>query len=346
MRADNLAALDMISLADLEILLDLHTRERVPVTRYTAFSWSVQRHSVFERCKRKYYLQYYATRRVVEANNRAVSAVWWLKQVIPLRVWIGQVLHHAAATAARALRDGDEIGEDKLTEQALTYYREGVEASRRGIKQDGAWRVLFEHIYPGEPYSIDRDRAESLVIDLTHTLLESDAYQWMRRLPGTAIREVDPPFQSFELPDVPQLGRARIFASPDVLVLHEGKVHIIDWKTGGAEHEGVRHQAGVYRLYAHRTYRVPEAEINFVVADLSSGESGEPPDVRRLADAPGVVEAEAFVRKSIYNMVSRMEDVAHNTATIKAYPMTDNLMLCRQCGFRRACWRHEAPSNG
>ncbi len=342
MRADNLAALDTMSLADLEISLDLHTRERVPVTRYTAFSWSVQRHNVFERCKREYYLQYYATRRVVEANNRAVSAVWWLKQAIPLRVWIGQVLHHAAATAVCALRDGGEIGEDELTEQALTYYREGVEASRRGIKHDGAWRVLFEHIYPGEPYSIDRDRAEPLVIDLTHMLLESDAYQWLRRLPRTAIREVDPPFQSFELPDVPRLGRVRVFAIPDVLVLHEGKVHIIDWKTGDAEDQGIRHQAGVYRLYAHRTYRVPEDAINFVVAGLSGGESGEPPGVRRLTGAPGIAETEAFVRESIYNMVSCMEDVAHNTATIKAYPMTDDLTLCQRCGFRRACWRHEA----
>ncbi len=88
MRDDNLAALDSTTLQDLEITLALHTRERAPVTRYTAFSWSVSRHSLFERCKRAYYLQYYATRRVVDARNRFISAVWWLKQVTTLRAWV------------------------------------------------------------------------------------------------------------------------------------------------------------------------------------------------------------------------------------------------------------------
>ncbi len=344
MRDDDLAALNGTTLHNLEVTLDLHTRERVPVTKYTAFSWSVSRHSLFERCKRAYYLNYYAARRVIEARDRSISAVWWLKQVTTLRTWVGQVVHRIAAEAVRALRDGQELRRDDLIQMADRIYREGLEASRRGIKHEGEWRVLFEHIYPNDPFSIDRDEAHTAVRDLTNALLDSEAYDFLRSLPPSeagapgAIREVDEPFQSFELLDVPELGQVRVFAIPDVLAVEGESVHIIDWKTGSTEHAQIRHQAGIYQLYAHQAYDVPEEAITFRLADL--GGAGESVEV--LEGVPSIAEAEAFARQSIYNMVARLEDAGHNTATIKNYPMTDDLSHCQWCGFKRACWRHEA----
>src|SRR6185295_17893700 len=85
MRIDNLAALDEITLADLERELDRHTREIVEPDRWSMFNWSVSRHHMFEECKREYYLNYYGARRVREARSKIVSAVWWLKQVRPIK---------------------------------------------------------------------------------------------------------------------------------------------------------------------------------------------------------------------------------------------------------------------
>ncbi len=338
MRKDNIAALGGTTLQQLEIALDLHTREQVEVTPYTAFSWSVSRHSTFQRCKRQYYLNYYGTRRVREANNAVISAVWWLKQVTSLRTWIGTVVHRMAQTAVTALQAGREVGEQELVEQAIDFYHAGIEASKRGTKHGNEWRVLFEDVYPGDPYSIDRNEAEVLVVDLTRTLLDSDAYAFIHSQPCEAIKEIDPPFQSFTLRDVPRLGGVRVFAIPDVLLSDVSTVTIVDWKTGDVEHEGIRDQAGVYRMYAHMAYHAPEEAIHVAIADLSgSGESVDPP-----GGTPGVAEAEAFARGSIAEMVGLMEDPAYNTASIKRFPMTDNLALCRQCGFKRACWRHEA----
>lgn len=341
MRADNLEILDRITLAELEKALDVNTREKVEVDKWTAFSWSVSRHKMFEDCERRYYLNYYGARRVREANSPAVSAIWWLKQVTLLRTWIGSVIHHVAGLAVQAHRDGNQVGEQELIDEAMRYYRGGVLASERAAKHDGQWIVLFEHLYPGDRFSIDRDAAEALVVDLARTLLESDAYGFIKSLPPQAVREVDPPFQSFELADVPAAGKLRVFAIPDVL-LHDGgavgsaAVYIIDWKTGDLTSESIRWQAGVYRLYAHQTYQLPAESIHVAIADLAnSGESVDPG-----GGVPSLDETRAFIRTSAQAMLDRLDDVTFNTASIDSFPMTDDLEMCQQCGFKRACGRY------
>src|SRR5574341_1109695 len=292
MLTDSIGFLDKIALDELEVSLDAHTLEQVEPDKWTRFSWSVSRHQTFARCKREYYLNYYGSRRVREAESKFVSAVWWLKQITALQAWIGTVIHHIAATAVRAQRDGTPLNPDQLVAQATRYYREGFRASERGAKHEDHWILLFEHAYPGQPFSIDRDAAEARVVDLTRTLLESDAFTLIASLPPEAIREVDEPFQSFDLMDVPVLGKTRVFAIPDVLVQDENGIAIIDWKTGDAAREDIRWQAGVYRLYAHSVYKAPEDSVRVLIADL--GESGanlEPP-----GGTPTLAESGAFVR--------------------------------------------------
>jgi hypothetical protein len=336
MRADDIAILDQCELYDLETTLTLHTRQRVRLTKYTAFSWSVSRHSTFQYCRRQYYLNYYGARRVREASDRIVSAVWWLKQVTTLRTWIGSVIHQAAKNAVKALRDGDAMPAEAIASMALRLYREGFQASARGRKHDDQWVVLFEHVYPGQ-MSVDLNAAEAMISDLAWTFAESEAYQVLCEVQPSHILEIDEPFQSFTMHGVPRLGAVEIFAIPDVL-LHDGKtIAIIDWKTGDVTREGIRHQAGVYRLYAHHAYRLPEEAIRIQIADLSAqGKSVEPPD-----GTPSVAESEAFVRGSIQMMVDLMEDPGYNTVSLNDFPMTEDRARCQWCGFKRACWRHE-----
>jgi hypothetical protein len=128
-----------------------------------------------------------------------------------------------------------------------------------------------------------------------------------------------------------------VFAIPDVLLYDGETIYIIDWKTGDVEREGIHHQAGIYRLYAHLKYDLPEESIRVAIADLDGGGgSVDPP-----GGVPGVAQATAFAYSSIEAMLQLMEDVEYNTAPIANFPRTDQLDLCHECGFKRACWRHE-----
>src|SRR5687767_12542950 len=98
MRDKNLSVLrkDSLTLEKLEARLNKHTTDLVPVDRWTAFSWSASRDAMLERCARQYYLNYYGSRRVREAKDDLVSAVWWLKQISTHDAWIGTVVHEIA----------------------------------------------------------------------------------------------------------------------------------------------------------------------------------------------------------------------------------------------------------
>jgi PD-(D/E)XK nuclease superfamily len=335
MRNDNLAALDDMTLAELERELDGHTREIVEPDKWMRFNWSVSRHQTFETCKRQYYLNYYGARRVREAKSKAVSAIWWLKQVRPLKTWLGTVIHYAARLAVQAHKDGHPIPSQKLVDEAVKYYRGGVRASERGAKHDNQWVVLFEHIYPSDADSVDRDRAETRVVTMTRTLLESDAYRLIRSQPPETILEIDEDFQSFELEGIVTPGTLTVFAIPDVLLRLDDHYYLIDWKTGDIDREGIRVQAGVYRLYVQHEYRALENLIHATIADLGGrGESVDPP-----GRAQSVSEAHSFIRHSAGAMLAHLENKAYNTAAIKDFPMTHDLTICRTCGFKRACWR-------
>jgi hypothetical protein len=332
MHQENISALDALTLSDLEAVLDKHTRKRVPVNKYTAFSWSVSRHDLFNRCTRRYYLNYYAPRRVRDRGNHpAISALWWLKQAKSLKMWIGTVVHEVAREAVLAHWEGAALDVDEGIERALKTYNGGVRASRRGTRFQGGWVVLQEHIYPGDHERADWDGAEDRLSRLVEALFNRDAYETILSLPPEAVMEADEPFQSM------QFDQTRVFAIPDAM-LREGNIcHIVDWKTGDVTREQIGFQAGVYAFYANRRYRVPQSDIEVSIVDLSGGGvSVEPPGGTR-----SLAEAETFIRESMSTMQNLIENEQYHTAAISDFPMTDDLSICQGCNFKRACWRHE-----
>ena len=346
MRTNNLARLDSLTLPQLERILDHHTQERIPVDRFTAFSWSTSRHGTFERCRRQYYLNYYGARRVRDARDKAISAIWWLKQVAPLRIWIGSVIHEVAQVAVRRHAKGLPVSRSDVVSQTISLYWDGVEASRRGIKRGSQWLVLFEHIYPDAPPLVEGEdpekSAEEIVRQRAESFFDSEGWQLIQSLPPDRVAEADEEFQSFTLTGVPEMpGGVTVFAIPDVLLRDGEHITIIDWKTGGVDYESIRQQAGVYRLYAHWTYDVPEEAITVKIADLAGdGALVDPPD-----GTPSLSEAEQFVRGSIAQMFASMQSIDYNTVAIKDFPRTDDLNVCQMCGFKRACWRHSGADS-
>lgn len=336
MRDKDLKILDRMTLADLETTLNEHTTAKLPVDRWTEFSWSVSRHGLLKRCPRQYYLNYYGARRVRELHDPVVSAVWWLKQGVTRPMWIGSVVHHAAREAVLAHRRGDPFSAPELEELAVSYYHEGYEASRRGAKHDNKWVVLHEHLYPDDVFPLDCDTGARQVKEHIAALWSSEAYNLITSLPAEAILEVDEPFQSFNLTGIPRIRRAiRLFAIPDVLLRIDNRLIVVDWKTGDVERETIRDQAGVYRLYAHLKYAIPEERIDVHIADLAGGGKTIAPP----GGAPSLQAAREFIHTSIAAMVEQMNDFEYNTAEIARFPMTDDTSVCKGCAFRRACWR-------
>jgi len=125
----------------------------------------------------------------------------------------------------------------------------------------------------------------------------------------------------------------------------EGRVVIVDWKTGRREGRFNEVQLAGYALYAARQgWASAAAEIRTELAYLAV-----PRYVRRQVDTRKLDHARAFILKSAGNMKALLLDPLANLARLEDFPMIDRPRVCRRCNFRRLCFpkveaRVESPA--
>ena len=120
----------------------------------------------------------------------------------------------------------------------------------------------------------------------------------------------------------------------------EGRVVIVDWKTGRGEGRFNEVQMAGYALYAARQgWAASPDEIQTELAYLAI-----PRYVRRSIDAKRLDHARAFIAKSAGRMKALLLDPVLNLARLENFPMIDRPQACRRCNFRRLCFPRPAAS--
>jgi DNA-directed RNA polymerase subunit RPC12/RpoP len=132
-----------------------------------------------------------------------------------------------------------------------------------------------------------------------------------------------------------EVGEATVFLRMDLAYRsREGRVVIVDWKTGRGEGRFSEVQLAGYALYAARQGWVQEPEeIETELAYLAI-----PRYVRRRIDRRKLEIAQAFIEKSASSMKALLIDPLGNLARLEDFPMIDRPRVCRRCNFRRLCF--------
>ncbi|MCF7875796.1 PD-(D/E)XK nuclease family protein, partial [Candidatus Bipolaricaulota bacterium] len=74
------------------------------------FSWSNSRLQAFQRCKRKYYFQYYGFWGGWEEDaSERVQTIYLLKKLKNRHMWKGTIIHEAIAFLLKSLLNSEEI---------------------------------------------------------------------------------------------------------------------------------------------------------------------------------------------------------------------------------------------
>jgi hypothetical protein len=309
------------------------------------FSWSASRHDSFATCKRRYYYSYYAA-----ANDPEIRR---LKKLSALPLWAGSVVHDTIEAFLRAndrlpsLEDQEALIRSVVHSGMLSSWRESeafvqvaeatlppaaspeaaAEAAREPFR-------LFEHEYGVPIEQEDKRLAVNIVMrslknffkgDTLRRALEVGRERWL------ALEDL----VSFHVDDVEVLLRMDL-AYRD----HDGRVVIVDWKTGRGEGRFNEVQVAGYALYAAEQGWVKEpeeisTELNYLVI---------PKAVRRSVDRRKVDHARNFIRKSAGNMKTLLLDPALNLARLEDFPMIERPSFCRRCNFRRLCFPRSATS--
>ncbi len=282
------------------------------------FSWSASRHDTFQSCRRRYYYSYYASHEDEEIKR--------LKKLSALPLWAGSVVHDTIEWFLKkhdALPPPEE--QDALIRRVVhtgmvSDWRESELGSRR-------FR-LFEHEYDQPVEREDKRIAVNVVMRSLQHFFRSDTLRealaagrdrWL------ALEDL----VSFHVGDV------EVYLRMDLAFRdHEGRVVIVDWKTGRREGRFNEIQVAGYALYATEVGWVSSAEeiqteLNYLVI---------PRATRRGVDSRKVEHARSFIARSASRMKELLVDPLENHARLEDFPMIDRPRVCRRCNFRRLCF--------
>ncbi len=282
------------------------------------FSWSASRHDTFASCRRRYYYSYYASLEDAEIKR--------LKRLSALPLWAGSVVHD---TIEWFLKKYDALPPPE-EQQALIQrvVHTGMVNDWRESELGSLKFRLFEHEYDVPVEQEDKRIAVNTV---------------MRSLRGF--------FRSDTLREAFAVGRDRWLALEDLVSFHvgdvevflrmdlafrdaEGRVVIVDWKTGRREGRFNEIQVAGYALYATEQgwASSPEeiaTELNYLAI---------PRAARRAVTQKKIEHARSFIRKSARDMKGLLVDPIENVARLEDFPMVDRPRLCRRCNFRKLCF--------
>jgi hypothetical protein len=292
------------------------------------FSWSRSRDGTFHDCRRRYFLQYYGAWGGWEASApEAVRRLYVLKQLATRQMWAGRTVHEAIEMALHVFREGREVPVEPFIADVIERMRGEWRQSKTGhYREVPKSTALFEHEY-----------AVALKAEVWQALSRnvSTCLRNFFRLPLlAAIRKTTPEHWSiehwsrtFEFEGTP------IWMAPDFgFWTDEGRLVLVDWKTGASDPDATAFQLGCYALYAREVLDVPPARVDLyeanlrepLVTPLSWGEA-------RLA---AITER---LRLSIRSMKAYLADPETNLAVIEDFERTEELRICRWCNFRAVC---------
>jgi CRISPR/Cas system-associated exonuclease Cas4 (RecB family) len=283
------------------------------------FSWSVSRHDTFASCRRRYFYSYYAAQEDPEIKR--------LKRLSALPMWAGSVVHQTIEDFLKT-RDTLPVPEEQealiratVHGSMLASWRESEAGGAEGFR-------LFEHEYETPVDQEDKRIVVSTVMRSLRAFFKSDTLREVLAV-GRANWLTVEDLVSFEV------GLATVFLRMDLAYRNrDGRVVIVDWKTGRGEGRFSEVQLAGYALYAARQGWVQEPEeIETELAYLAI-----PRYVRRRIDRRKLQAAQAFIEKSASNMKALLIDPAGNLARLEDFAMIDRPRICRRCNFRRLCF--------
>ncbi len=292
------------------------------------FSWSRSRDNAFQECKRRYYYHYYGAWGGWDAAApEEVRRLYVLKQLASRQQWAGRVVHDAIEMALHAFAQGRDIPVEPFIADVIERMRGEWRSSRAGHYRDTPKSTaLFEHEYRVE--------------------LQPEAWQALSRnvaaclrnffhLPLTAeIRTTVPEHWSIEhWSKVFDFEGTAVWVAPDFgFWTRDGRLALVDWKTGGTSPDGAAFQLGCYALYARDVLGVEPARVDLFEANLRG------PDVTRIHWSDERLEAiREQLRLSIRSMKAYLVDPEANVAVVADFEKTEDLRICRWCNFRAVC---------
>jgi hypothetical protein len=286
---------------------------------------------MFRECLRLYYYHYYRSLDGSRPSADPFARELYLMRHLTTRpMWVGTVVHSQARKIVSGAKGQARVSPDEAVTQLRRRMGYDWQASRSGRYREnpsGMLGLVDDYYGPSpEPdaFAIHFHYAANCV----RTVFDTDAYRLLAGDPAVRFLEAE------ERHKLEVCGHTVWVVLDLAIRLADGRIVIVDWKTGG-DSPATRLQLAVYALYATQRWTVPPEQITTWEVRLGHGPQAIPHPI----DADSLAWAEDTIRTSAEAMLSLLADRDRNLARESDFPMSENLDLCSGCRFRRACSR-------
>ena len=290
-------------------------------------TWSVSRDKRLKTCMRRYYFQHYGSRggasETATDEQRELYVLKWLRNRY---MWVGEIVHELVEQALERFRTRSKVDPEQLVRSGVQRMRvQYSESLHRVYRERPRFACgLFEHEYD-EPVSreewreqrarVERCLRNFFALPLVETIRTTPAYQWL------ALEETS----TFVLDG------SSVVVKPDFAWRDEdGRVHLVDWKTGIPRPEDERLQLAVYAILGAREWGARPGELIGHAAYLERGEVVE----FTIGD-----EELAWAEETIRESLGTMRNLHESDPPRELFPMTGDTSACALCNYKRRCGR-------
>ena len=301
------------------------------------FAWSASRGRLYERCKRAYWLRYYGMwdgwSRGAHPGRRIAYRLSKMNSLIP---WSGNVVHDVVEWAVTRIAKGLPVTLDEMEKRARAAMVKGWRESRGDgwVSKPKHHLNLSEMYYEGETAKIAAKAGD--MRDRVNLSLQN----WWDLGWPELLKEVgvDDWVELEGLSTIRFRNAVDIYVQPDLAFWREGRLYVVDWKTGTPKEADDR-QITIYVIWAMKR-GVPLADIRAQLVYLGATRrektvTFEMTEIRDFADD---LWAEiSTVRNALHNQ-------EHNVARAEDFPMVESKKICGWCEYRQICHgRGDAP---
>lgn len=301
--------------------------------------WSYSRRGVLEQCPRRYYYEYYASRRQGNLREQDQGKIRLLKSLQNRHERTGALVHLVISTFLRRAKAGDVWSKDRLCKWARDMFRRDIAYSTTDHKESAATeRAKYPPVCLQEFYYRDTNamqlanEAEARLIEGLRVFSDSDRLAEYRSagIRGDSLIEC-----SIKVPGLP----CQVSGKLDLGFRENNRIRIVDWKLGEASGTGEESlQLAVYALDAVHRFAVQADDVEVAKVHLTGDVVVHFPVSEmtlRNARARIVQDAERMYAMHDYGM--RGIEAAF---TACAQPG-----LCGGCSFREICPEGRATIN-
>ncbi|MFA6723488.1 MAG: PD-(D/E)XK nuclease family protein [Lentisphaeria bacterium] len=295
-------------------------------------SWSVSRWQQFLYCQRAYYYNYYGSWGGWDYNApERARQLYVLKNVKSLLMWAGSIVHELIQEALEEFtRSRQPPKTAELQEKARLKLRQGwIESVSREWLKYPKKTNLFE-LYYGDGKSLPKEQTD-YVRERVYNSLEAFANS------GFVADILQVPYlqwKSIDRLDSFQLNGCKVWGAIDFAYIDNGgKLHIVDWKTGGENPASLRLQLACYALMAMDKWQLPLEDIELHGVFLNDG--GRKSDYPMNAES--LVAIKDQILGSIETLKRKLRDPEKNLAEEDDFEFSGYPQNCQSCNFRAAC---------